>query len=268
MDRTLSKGMNGQDVRELQDDLNRHIPGAALKVDGIFGARTDARVREFQRARGLTQDGLVGPKTKALLKLKAGPLGIGGGPKLVGDSRLLLLNPVFFRSTAADLGITGITGTRWDARLSEAKLQWGKLGVQIVSASPEIVTDAKLKTAGGNKAERDQIYALRPFRNETAWVFVVDNNVDDEGGAYSQRPAGLPQGKIVLSNRGASVTLLAHEVGHVLGLGHPPLADVNTVMSNTGHRDLPNPRRNTMGNFSRLKDWPTSGFEVTLNPDP
>jgi len=65
---TLSKGATGQPVRALQDVLNFQIRrGDPLKVDGIFGAKTDARVREFQTAVGLKADGIVGPKTNAEL---------------------------------------------------------------------------------------------------------------------------------------------------------------------------------------------------------
>ncbi len=68
MERTISLGMSGQDIRSLQDVLNFQIRrGEPLKVDGIFGPKTDARVREFQKVNGLTVDGLVGPKTKAML---------------------------------------------------------------------------------------------------------------------------------------------------------------------------------------------------------
>ncbi len=64
MSRTLSQGMTGPDVRALQDVLNFHIRrGEPLKVDGIFGPKTQARVLEFQKVNGLKVDGLVGPKT-------------------------------------------------------------------------------------------------------------------------------------------------------------------------------------------------------------
>jgi hypothetical protein len=48
-------------VRSLQYLLNVH--GAGLAVDGLFGAKTDAAVRAFQRAHGLVVDGVVGQQT-------------------------------------------------------------------------------------------------------------------------------------------------------------------------------------------------------------
>jgi peptidoglycan hydrolase-like protein with peptidoglycan-binding domain len=64
MSRLLCQGMTGSDVRALQDVLNFHIRrGQPLRVDGVFGPKTQARVLEFQKVNGLKADGLVGPKT-------------------------------------------------------------------------------------------------------------------------------------------------------------------------------------------------------------
>ena len=58
----LRRGARGAAVGDLQARLAAagHDPGA---VDGIFGARTDAAVRAFQRAAGLVVDGVVGART-------------------------------------------------------------------------------------------------------------------------------------------------------------------------------------------------------------
>ena len=63
---TLRRGSQGDEVEELQALLNAKY-GANLDVDSIFGAKTEAAVKAFQRANGLTADGVVGAKTwKAL----------------------------------------------------------------------------------------------------------------------------------------------------------------------------------------------------------
>lgn len=77
--RNLSFGVTGPDVAALQAALNaigssRLDP---LKVDGIFGSRTLARVREFQSQVGLKADGIVGPMTRAKIEAALGSDGLG-----------------------------------------------------------------------------------------------------------------------------------------------------------------------------------------------
>jgi peptidoglycan hydrolase-like protein with peptidoglycan-binding domain len=59
---TIRKGSHGNPVRRAQKrlTLGGYDTGG---VDGIFGARTEAAVKHFQKDRGLTQDGIVGPNT-------------------------------------------------------------------------------------------------------------------------------------------------------------------------------------------------------------
>ena len=55
----------------MQLALNAHPPTLLplLKVDRVFGGKTEARVREFQRNNGLVPDGVVGNLTRAALGL-------------------------------------------------------------------------------------------------------------------------------------------------------------------------------------------------------
>ena len=65
---TLRRGAEGDLVEELQAILNAKY-GFALDVDGDFGINTEAAVKAFQKSKGLTVDGIVGPKTRAALGL-------------------------------------------------------------------------------------------------------------------------------------------------------------------------------------------------------
>jgi murein DD-endopeptidase MepM/ murein hydrolase activator NlpD len=64
--RPLRVGMLGTDVRALQVALSGH--GYRVPATGKFGALTHAAVVRFQRAHGLTPDGIVGPATLAALR--------------------------------------------------------------------------------------------------------------------------------------------------------------------------------------------------------
>ena len=68
MKMTLKRGNNGDQVVVLQHLLN--VEGYKLTIDGDFGAKTEAAVKAFQKAKGLTADGIVGPKTWAALGVK------------------------------------------------------------------------------------------------------------------------------------------------------------------------------------------------------
>jgi peptidoglycan hydrolase-like protein with peptidoglycan-binding domain len=58
-------GSRGESVRQLQQQLQKL--GYNIKDDGIFGPKTDAAVKDFQRKNSLKVDGIVGPKTRAAL---------------------------------------------------------------------------------------------------------------------------------------------------------------------------------------------------------
>ena len=73
----LSKvGSQGDEVRAIQQKLNDL--GYGLKVDGIYGAATKKAVRSFQKANGLTADGIAGSKTLKALGVGAGNSGGSG----------------------------------------------------------------------------------------------------------------------------------------------------------------------------------------------
>lgn len=82
-------GSSGDTVRKIQQRLSSwgYYSGS---VDGIYGSRTEAAVRRFQRTNGLTADGIAGPATLAAIGLPAGSSG-GGSTGGSGSTDVNLL---------------------------------------------------------------------------------------------------------------------------------------------------------------------------------
>lgn len=66
--RNLKRGCKGEDVRALQILLKgRGYNGNMNKPDGVFGPNTEGAVKLYQKAKGLTVDGIAGPITMGSL---------------------------------------------------------------------------------------------------------------------------------------------------------------------------------------------------------
>lgn len=74
-DGLIKPGERGAEVRAMQEALNklgyRDAHGQPLRVDGDYGDRSGESLRSFQRAHGLKEDGIAGPKTLDALKQAA-----------------------------------------------------------------------------------------------------------------------------------------------------------------------------------------------------
>ena len=69
----LKIGSKGDDVRQLQEDLNL-LGFDAGTADGAFGPNTAAAVKAFQESiDSLDADGIVGPKTASSIETRVGP---------------------------------------------------------------------------------------------------------------------------------------------------------------------------------------------------
>lgn len=118
-----SLGNRGVDVKALQGLLMAH--GAPIRVDGIFGATTDAAVRAFQTAQGLPLNGQADERTWVALvvRVETGSTGeaVRALQRQLNEKRGagLVVDGVFGASTRsalltfqrhAGLGTTGIAG--------------------------------------------------------------------------------------------------------------------------------------------------------------
>ena len=82
---SYKQGSTGTMVKTIQTKFKNwgYYTGA---VDGIYGAKTTAAVKYFQKSNGLTADGVVGPKTAAAMGIN---LSSSGGTATTGDLNLL-----------------------------------------------------------------------------------------------------------------------------------------------------------------------------------
>lgn len=60
----LARGSRGDDVKELQRQLNAAGAQPPLEVDGKFGPLTDGALRNFQHQAGIRVDGIYGPESR------------------------------------------------------------------------------------------------------------------------------------------------------------------------------------------------------------
>jgi peptidoglycan hydrolase-like protein with peptidoglycan-binding domain len=64
---TIQQGATGEDVKRLQRLLVMMKLLGFEQIDGVFGPKTAAAVKDFQQGAGLTVDGIVGAQTWAAL---------------------------------------------------------------------------------------------------------------------------------------------------------------------------------------------------------
>ena len=64
---TIKKGTKGDNVKNLQKFLNWY-GGYGLAVDGISGSKTVTAIKKFQKAEGISADGIYGKNSQAKAK--------------------------------------------------------------------------------------------------------------------------------------------------------------------------------------------------------
>ncbi|MFC5285538.1 N-acetylmuramoyl-L-alanine amidase [Actinokineospora guangxiensis] len=120
----VSAPLSGDDVQTLQERL-LELGYDAGRSNGVFGAQTEAALRNFQRDYGLTVDGICGPKTvRALHQLS--PRARGGRPVLLREQERVRKSGPRLRGKriVIDPGHGGADTGLSIAGIDEAELMW------------------------------------------------------------------------------------------------------------------------------------------------
>ena len=83
---TISRfGSSGNEVKQIQQKLKEwgYYKG---EVDGVYGSKTQSAVRAFQKANGLTVDGIAGEKTLSAIGISSSSSGSSGSSQSSSNS--------------------------------------------------------------------------------------------------------------------------------------------------------------------------------------
>lgn len=125
--KTLKKGDKGDDVATMQQALQALGFSVGPKgTDGIFGTETYNGLRSFQKAQGISQDGILGPETKEKFKIRGYRKGVQNLSKSqfanvdeAGEE--MILRPTKGRFTYLDKGSTVLTNAQTKTLVDFAK---------------------------------------------------------------------------------------------------------------------------------------------------
>lgn len=149
---------SGEPVRDIQDRLLALGYPAGSDPRAEFGEATDRAVRSFQRDRGLTADGEVGPETWRYL--------YEAGYRL-GDRLLYLKRPMLrgedvaeLQSRLSQLGfdpgkVDGIFG--FESERAVLEFQRNRSLTEDGTAGPEVITELRLLVRGAMRAGREAV---------------------------------------------------------------------------------------------------------------
>ncbi len=174
---TLSKGSEGEAVRRLQQALADQGYLAASEVNGTYTTATEQAVIAFQKANGLTQDGIAGEKTQHAL-FNTVPSGTYDGDS--SGSVTPVLYPVekidWFTGGIQDIWVMGGTAVVTDVYTNKSFRMYRIYGGNHADVVPNSAEDTAVYLSLFNVSNAQEIddrqNELQAWRRRPLWVTV------------------------------------------------------------------------------------------------
>ena len=177
----VKQGSKGTTVKTIQQKLKNwgYYTGA---VDGIFGAKTTAAVKSFQKKNGLVADGIVGAKTLAAMGISSSS---SGATSSYSDSDLNLLAHLIYGEARGESYVGQVAvGAVVMNRIRSSSFPNTMAGVIYQSYAFTAVADGQINLtpdANAKKAAQDAmngwdptygaIYYYNPKTATSQWIF-------------------------------------------------------------------------------------------------
>ena len=179
------RGSSGEQVKRIQTKLKNwgYYDGAA---DGIYGSRTVAAVKYFQRSNGLTADGICGPATLRALGMQDQVSGGGGAPAQGATSDELYLMARMISAEARGEPFVGqvavgavilnrVESPQFPNTIAEVLYQPGAFSALLDGQFDQPIADSAWRAArealGGSDPSGGAVYYYNPVTSTSKWIF-------------------------------------------------------------------------------------------------
>lgn len=172
------QGSSGEQVKKIQTKLKNwgYYDGAA---DGIYGSRTVAAVKYFQRSNGLTADGICGPATLRALGMAQSGSGGATSDELYLMARMISAEargePYIGQVAVGAVIMNRVESPVFPNTIAEVLYQPGAFSALLDGQFDQPIADSAWRAArealGGSDPSGGAVYYYNPVTSTSKWIF-------------------------------------------------------------------------------------------------
>lgn len=194
--------LRGEDISELQSRLSQ-LGFDAGKIDGIFGQQTERAVLDFQRNRGLIEDGTAGPEVTTELRLlvrgelKAGREAVREREWLRSLPTTLVGSRIFFDAACRTPEEAQLA---WAAASTAALELQSRGGLPMLARAADTSLPERVRAGRANRHGAELVVSFQQCRGDTAeavYFFASDRSRSEAGALLAARIAEKIGGRVL-----------------------------------------------------------------------